>query len=299
MLDDAGTFRFGDLARPVRRRGVDDEDLVEQRHAADHLAHRPADDRPDRLLLVERRQDQADREVLLLLERDEPPEVGELGVVEVRLAEPALDPDRDGPCLLGRTVGGGERLGPRGQLVEGVAGDGLARPDDDDRRLRARGHGLGEGAEQVALPVRSARRGRRAHDDEVGLLGLAQDRVADVGRLAQEGLAATVEVLLDERGQRALRLCPDRERDARRDEVEDDDRGTVEARDRVGVPDRELGVRAAADRHEDALDVLRAALLDDGDVARRVAHDLVDGRREDRRSRCRCDPSRSGRPSRR
>ena len=282
MLDDAGAFRFGDLARAVRRRGVDDEDLVEQRHAPDHLAHRPADDRPDRLLLVERRQDQADGQVLLLLERDEASEVGELGMVEVRLAEPALDADRDGPRLLGGAVRGGQGLRPRGQLVEGVAGDGLARPDHDDRRLRARGDGFREGAEQVALPVRPARRGRRAHDDEVGLLGLAQDRVADVGRLAQERLAATVEVLLDERGQGALRLRPDRERDPRRDEVEDDDRRGVEARDRIGIPDRELGMRAAADRHEDALDVLGATLLDDRDVARGVAHDLVDGRREDR-----------------
>ena len=118
MLDDAGALGLGDLARPVGRRGVDDEDLVEQRHAADHLAHRPADDRADRLLLVERRQHEADRQPLLLLERDQPAQVRELGVVEVRLAEPALDPDRDGARLLGRAVGGGQGLGPGGQLVE-------------------------------------------------------------------------------------------------------------------------------------------------------------------------------------
>ena len=68
VLDDAGALGLGDLAGPVGRGGVDDEDLVEERDAADHLAHRPADDRPDRLLLVERRQDEADREALLLLE---------------------------------------------------------------------------------------------------------------------------------------------------------------------------------------------------------------------------------------
>ena len=49
-------------------------------------------------------------------------------------------------------------------------------------------------------------------------------------------------------------------------------------------PDRQLGVGAAADRDEDPLDVLGAALLDDGDVARRVADDLVDRRREHRRA---------------
>ena len=56
------------------------------------------------------------------------------------------------------------------------------------------------------------------------------------------------------------------------------------ARDGVGETERQLRVRPAADRDEDAPDLLRAALLDDRDVARRVAHDLVDGRREDGRA---------------
>ena len=89
-----------------------------------------------------------------------------------------------------------------------------------------------------------------------GLLGLAQDRVADVGRLAQDGLALAGDVLLDERGERPFRLGPDREGDAGRDEVEDDDRRVVVAGDRVGEAQRELGVRAAADRDEDAPDRL-------------------------------------------
>ena len=79
-------------------------------------------------------------------------------MVEVRLAEPALDADRDRAGLLGGTVGGGEGLGPRGQLVEGVARDRLARAHDDHRWLRARGDGLGQRAEQVALAVGPARR---------------------------------------------------------------------------------------------------------------------------------------------
>ena len=127
MLDDPGALGLGDLARPVGRRRVDDEDLVEERHAADHLAHRPAHDRPDRLLLVERRQDEADRQLLLLLERHQAAQVGELGVVEVRFAEPALDPDRDRARLLGGAVGGGERLGPRGELVERASARSVSR----------------------------------------------------------------------------------------------------------------------------------------------------------------------------
>ena len=285
MLDDAGALRLGDLARPVGRRRVDDEDLVEQRDAADHLAHRAPDDRPDRLLLVERRQDEADREVLLLLERHQPAQVGELGVVEVRFAEPALDPDRHRPGLLGGSVGGGEGLGARGQLVERRALDHLPGLDDHDRRSRAGGDRLGQRAEQVRLAVGATGLGRGAHDQQVRLLGLAQDRVADVRRLAQDRLAATADVLLDEGRQGALGLGPDGERDARRDEVEDDDRRVVVAGDGVGVAQRELGVRPAADGHEHAPDLDRSALLDDRDVARRFAHDLVDRRREDHRPR--------------
>ena len=112
MLDDAGALGLGDLAGPVGRRRVDDEDLVEQRHAPDHLAHRAPDDRADGLLLVERREDQRDRDALLLLELDEATQVAELGVVEVRFTEPALDARRDGAGLLGGPVGGGQASRP-------------------------------------------------------------------------------------------------------------------------------------------------------------------------------------------
>ena len=214
----------------------------------------------------------------------EPAQVGELGVVEVRLAEPALDAGRDRARLLGRPVGGGQRLGPRGQLLERRALDRLAGLDDDDRRAGAGRDRLGQRPEQVRLAVSSARLRGGAHDDEVGLLRLAQDRVADVGRLAQDRLAATADVLLDEGGQGALGLGADRQRDPGRDEVEDDDGRLVTAGDGVGEAQRELGVRAAADRDEDPPDLPGAALLDDGDVAGRVAHDLVDRRGEDHRS---------------
>ena len=148
------------------------------------------DDRADRLLLVERRQDEADRQALLLLELDEAPQVGELGVVEVRLAEPALDAGRDGAGLLGGAVGGGERLGPRGELLERLPADGLAGLDDDDRRLApAAAIASGSAPKRYASPSAAGRLGRRAHDDEVGLLGLAQDRVADVGASRRTRLA--------------------------------------------------------------------------------------------------------------
>ena len=52
----------------------------------------------------------------------------------------------------------------------------------------------------------------------------------------------------------------------------------VVGRDGVGEAHRELGMRSAADRDEDALDVAGPTLLDDRDVARRLADDLVDRR---------------------
>jgi hypothetical protein len=284
MLDDPRALRLGDLAGPVGRRGIDDEDLVHERHAADHLTHGPPHDRPDGLLFVEGRQDQRHRDALLLLQLDEPPQVRELGVVEVRLAEPALDPGRDGTGLLGCPVRGGQALRLRSERIERRPADGLAGLHDHHGGLRSRGDRLGECPEQVRIRRIAARHGRSAHHDEVRLLGFPQDRVPDIGRFAQDRLALALEVLLDERGERPFRLGPDRHRDARRHEVQDDDRGPVVRRDGVGEPDRQLRVRAATDRDQHPLDVARPALLDHGDVARGVADHLVDRGREDRRA---------------
>ncbi len=126
------------------------------------------------------------------------------------------------------------------------------------------------------------RHGRRAHDHDVGGLGLAQDGVADVGGLADGLLHLAVGVLADEMGQGPLRLRSNALGDAAWHEVQGHDLRLVAVGQGVGEAQRQLGVRAAADRHEDAADLRRAALLDHRDVARRVANDLVDGRREDR-----------------
>ena len=117
---------------------------------------------------------------LLLLERDEAAQVGELGVVEVRLAEPALDACRDGACLLGRPVGGGEGLGLRGELsnvVRPIASRVLTTITVGFARAAM---ASGSAPNRYASAPSPPGAGRRAHDDEVGLLGLAQDRVADV-----------------------------------------------------------------------------------------------------------------------
>ena len=156
---------------------------------------------------------------------DEAPQVRELAVVEVRFAEPALDAGRDGPRLLGGAVGGGQGLGPRGELLEGLATDRLARLDDDDGRLRARGDRLGQGAEQVGstaspdvgaadapMTTRSACSASR------------EDGVPDVRRpRAGRSRARPLTCCLTNAGQRALGLGPDGHRDPGRHEVQDDD----------------------------------------------------------------------------
>ena len=80
----------------------------------------------------------------------------------------------------------------RRELVERRAADLLAGLDDHDGRLGAGGDGLGERPEQERFRAVAARHGGGAHHHEIGLLGLAQDGVADVGRLAQDGLALAV-----------------------------------------------------------------------------------------------------------
>ena len=222
-------------------------------------------------------------------------EVGELAVVEVRLGEPAVHQGRDGARLLGGPVGGDQRLGLLGQLLERLAADGLARLDHDDRRLRALGDGLRQRPEQGSTNL--AGRCGRAHHHQVGALGLAQDRGADVGRLAQERLGAGGDELARERREGALGLGADRLGDAVRDEVHDHDRGVVPVGQGVRDAQRQLRVRAAADGDQDPPDLAGAALLDDGDVAGRLPDDLVDRGADDRGARApggrrTCRPSR-------
>jgi len=58
-----------DLARAVLRAAVDQHDLVQQRHLLHQRSAGQRDDLADRRLLVQRRQRQADRQALLLLQR--------------------------------------------------------------------------------------------------------------------------------------------------------------------------------------------------------------------------------------
>ena len=118
------------------------------------------------------------------------------------------------------------------------------------------------------------------------VLGLAQDGVADVRRLADDRLDVAVGVLADEVRQGAFRLGPDAVGDAGRDQVQGHDlarRCGGPARRRSAAPARRAGRRGSGTRIAARSRVGPPCLID-GDVARRVADDLVDRRREDRRS---------------
>ena len=89
-------------------------------------------------------------------------------------------------------------------------------------------------------------------------------------------------VLADEGVDRRLLALDGSRADALRHDVEHHDLRAEALREVAADPHRQLGVRPATDRHEDRSHLAEAALLDDGDVARRLAHDRVDGGREDR-----------------
>ena len=250
--DDARAFGRRDLPRPVGRVGVDDQQFVDELVALHQLASRPRDDRADRLFLVERGQHQADRQALLALETDQSIEVAELAVVKVRFAEPALDSLRNRPCLLGRPFDRRQRLGLLLEPVEGRLVDRLARLDDDHRRLGSRRDRLRQRPEERGSTPAPGRRRGRAHHHHVGLVRLTNDRVADVRGLAHRLLDVAVGMLSNEVGQGTLGLRPDPLRRPRRDQMQGDDGALVAMGQGVGEAKSQLGVRAAADRHENA-----------------------------------------------
>ena len=116
---------LGDLDGAVGAVRVDDHDLVDERHLVHQRAPHALDDRPDRPLLVQRRQPDADREVLPLLERHELADVGELVGMERVLGEPLVDDDRQRAGALDEGVGVGERPLAGAQLLERGEADRL------------------------------------------------------------------------------------------------------------------------------------------------------------------------------
>ncbi len=123
--------------------------------------------------------------------------------------------------------------------------------------------------------------GGGAHDHELRIGGLAQDRGADVVALDEPCGRGLAGVRAHERAQGPLGLRTDGRVERWRDDVQHGELGVEGRAQRGGEAQRQLGVRPAADRRHDAPHLADAALLDDRDVAGPFAHDLVDGRAED------------------
>ena len=205
----------------------------------------------------------------------------ELGIVERGLAEPAIDLGRQAAQGLGGFLGRLEGVVLLGALDEGGAGGHVAGLDHDDRGRSLLGHVLHELAEEGRTRAVDGR-GRGAHDHDLGISGFAQDGRGDVLTLDHPGNGDIAGVTLDEEAEVALGLGLDARIDAGRDHVQHFELGSEAALQSRGVGQRQLGMRAAADRSQDAADLADAALLDDRDVAGSLADDLVDGGAEDR-----------------
>ncbi len=109
--------------------------------------------------------------------------------------------------------------------------------------------------------------------------GLLHDRLPHAGRLADHpGRAPRPGVLLHEGVDRLLLALDGALADALGHDVQHHHPRTEALGEVAADPHGQLGVRPAAHRHQDRPDLVQAALLDDGDVARRLAHDRVDGR---------------------
>ena len=164
----------------------------------------------------------------------------------------------------------------------GAAGR-LARLDDDDRRLGLlRDRSRAARRRAARRPCRIGRRQRGgAHDHQLRALRLAHDRRPDVVALDEQWLrrlAARAGARTSRARARPGRGRPGRCRAGRRGRRRRRRRSAAEgaakrsASSACGPPRTGARIRRT---------VLDAALLDHRDVARRVAHDLVDGRRED------------------
>ena len=186
--------------------------------ALHQLAPRRRDDRPDRLRLVEGGQDQADRQPLLLLERRRAGRGRRTPRGGSSTRRTSARPARGRRASGSRgTLRGRQRLGLRWRAARTSARlDRLARLDDDDRRPGAAGRPSPAARRTARRRGRRLHAGRRrgAHDHELGRLrprggSALRDVRAPRARAARR---RAVGVLADERGQRALRLGPDRRR---------------------------------------------------------------------------------------
>ena len=158
-------------------------------HPLHQEAPRLVDDGADGGRFVEGGDDEADRLAAAVLELDEAVQVGELDVPEVGLGEPAVDAHGDGARGGRRALGGLQRLRLTGARLERGRAQRLPRLDHDDRRPGLLGDRLGQGAEEAArrraAGLHALCRPGRAHDQDLGRLGLAEDGLGDAAAVDQ------------------------------------------------------------------------------------------------------------------
>ena len=179
VLDDACSLGLGDLARPIGRRGVDDEDLVEQRTrpTISRIAcARSGRSSPPRRASVARADTVTPCFSLSWTSRRSH-RTRRDGSSTRRTSAPR------GPARPGffRLPDRRRSTRPSSGVSNVVPADLLARLDDDDRRLGTRGDRLGQCPEQVQSTPSPPGTADAPIDHEVGLLGLTQDRVPTLG----------------------------------------------------------------------------------------------------------------------
>ena len=194
--------------------------------------------------------------------------------------------DRQRVAALRVRVGVGERALRRPQLVEGRGAERLLRLHHDDRRARLADDRLRHRPEQVAPVAAMPALDGWAPAPITTRSWWAASRMIVVPHarpLAQDADHAPPAAVLAHECVERLLLAGERPlADALRHDVHDHHLRAEALAQVAGEANGELGVRTAADRDQDRADVVEAALLDDRDVARRLADDGVDRGGEDR-----------------
>ena len=276
-------------ARLVGRGGVDDQQLVDERYRLHQLPPRAPHDGPDGGRLVERRQDQADGQALALLEGHQPAAGRRTpgGGSSIRRTSGRPARARCAATATARSAASSvSACSARSSKIGRVGASRVLTTMTVGRACWAMASGRAPKSAALGWQRQRAgsRQGGRTHDHEPGAVRLAQDRRRrrSSPSTSRAGEALAVRVL---RGRTRPALA--RPGHGRLGSMS----GGTTCSTSTSAP--KAGPSASAKRRASSAcgpprtgtrmrrTSLDAALLDDRDVAGRVAHDLVDGRAED------------------
>src|SRR6266550_5492590 len=263
--EDGDAFVFCDLAGPILRARVDDDELVDQRKTLDEARADGADDLADGRLFVERRKSDRDAEVLALFRVDEPAKVRELRRAERVLGEPFVDD-------LAEHATAFRALERKARPLHEHRRDERRTRADDQRVLRVGDDPLADGPERIARALAAG----RAEHDRVVLGQLVSDHLRRVARPRHEPLDALVVRALTEQLVEGLCLSPA----VALGDVKQRHSATLRFGQRDPEAGGELRIAAATHGDEDALRA-RGTALHHGEIAWRLAQDRLDRRPED------------------